>query len=565
MTKDSCPSCGSVAQPGATRCVICGAWLGEAPTAPATPASAPPQAWAQPPQPTQPPQPGYQTQAPGVYPYPTYPSYQVYPGYQAPASGVYSYPTGNYAPYPSYAPSYGGYGGYGYPGYYAPAYPAYPAYPAKPRRTPSETYALVIAWIVTCLAGLSAIGGLIGSLFALIAFFIGLGGDLSFLGAIIGYSLVPILGGGFGLWYGIRGIMRRSSPSFRLPPSWMLLGLTLVAIGGAVALWNINQSFGRAPGDAFGVFPLAALTGALPALAILAFTSQRLHDPSSRRRVWMSLFYGMTLAPLIAVIVEGILAVVIFVALNLSGQNLQGLLSQSSSQRTPVETLAIILLVSVVAPLVEEGVKPLGALLAIRRLRAPGEAFLVGLAAGVGFDMFETIGYIGQGQADWVIVAIERIGAGLLHGVGAGMGALAWYYLINGKGVPLRWLRVAGFFLYAILQHSLFNALSVIEQILPGNVNEWLGQPIHIGALPFQRIDAVYLGVYALILTMLIFMTSRLPRAQGMPEPPPPAPTWPAGYPYAPYPAIPWGYGLGPAPVPAASAEQAPQTVGGAR
>ena len=77
-----------------------------------------------------------------------------------------------------------------------------------------------------------------------------------------------------------------------------------------------------------------------------------------------------------------------------------------------------------VAPLVEEGVKPLGAILVMPRIRSASEAFLLGLAAGIGFDFVETIGYIGMGEADWISVAIQRVGAGLLHGVGAGMGAL---------------------------------------------------------------------------------------------------------------------------------------------
>ncbi|HEY7974456.1 MAG TPA: PrsW family glutamic-type intramembrane protease, partial [Ktedonobacterales bacterium] len=210
------------------------------------------------------------------------------------------------------------------------------------------------------------------------------------------------------------------------------------------------------------------------------------------------------------------------------------------SNPSPSLVVAMLLVLSVVAPLVEEGVKPLAALLVIRRLRTPAEAFLVGLAAGVGFDMLETIGYIGQGQADWVSVAIDRIGAGLLHGVGAGMGALAWYYLINGSGVRLRWLRAVGCGLYAIVQHSLFNALSFSDQILPSNISAWMNRPFYLGGLPLQNADAIYLVAYGVILGVLTFMTSRLWRARGMAERKPPlAPTpqaWPA------WPAAPYGY-----------------------
>ena len=124
--------------------------------------------------------------------------------------------------------------------------------------------------------------------------------------------------------------------------------------------------------------------------------------------------------------------------------------------------LFILLIFAVVAPLVEEGLKPLGVVFIMRRLRSPAEAFLLGLAAGVGFDMVETIGYIGSGQADWVSVAIQRVGAGLLHGLGAAMAALGWYYLINGKGVPHRWLKGFGGLAYAVLQHGIFNASNLL-------------------------------------------------------------------------------------------------------
>jgi RsiW-degrading membrane proteinase PrsW (M82 family) len=432
-------------------------------------------------------------------------------------------------------------GGYAWPGYagYAPYYMA----PA-PRRAPGETYALVIAWIVTVASGLAIAGGLLVTAIASLGAFTGSGDDLSFLGGIIGFSLAPIVGGGFGLWYGINGIRRKPSPRFRLPAAWFILVLTVLAIGGGVALWQFNYIEARAPGTAFGVLPLALLTGALPALTILAFASQRLGNPSTRRHVWMSVFYGMTLAPLLAVILELIASVIIVNLFHLSAQDAQSVLGQpNTSSPSPTLVIAELLVLSVVAPVVEEGVKPLAALLAIRRLRTPGEAFLVGLAAGVGFDILETIGYIGQGQADWVSVSIDRIGAGLLHGVGAGMGALAWYYLINGAGVRLRWLRAIGCGLYAIVQHSIFNALGFFQLALPDSVNAWLNQPFFLGALPIEHIDVIYLLAYALILGVLIVVTSRLRRAPGMPDRKTPVAqpgawqVWPAapyGYP-APY------------------------------
>ncbi|MFI5276873.1 MAG: PrsW family intramembrane metalloprotease [Ktedonobacterales bacterium] len=587
MTKEFCRHCGADIPDGAQSCAVCGARVDAAtasdaapeqggqpqavvpgldspanalepmtPMTPMTPMQALEASAAQPTSPPPPPAPApTPAPAPAQYaPYPgtpgvwapsAYPQYAAYPAYPS-APGAYGagYPAAGQPGQPGAAYPY--YGGYPWPGY-AP----YPMAQPAPRRAPGETYALVIAWIVTVASGIAVLGGLLVTAIASLSAVSGSSDDLSFLGGIIGFSLAPIIGGGFGLWYGILGIRRKPSPRFNLPTAWIILGLTVLAIGGGVALWQFNYVEARAPGTAFGVLPLATLTGALPALAILAFTTQRLRNPSTRRHVWMSLFYGMTLAPLLAVVLELIASFIIVVIFHLSAQDAQSVLGQpTTGNASPQLIIAELLVLSVVAPLVEEGVKPLAALLAIRRLRTPGEAFLVGLAAGVGFDMLETIGYIGQAQADWVSVAIDRIGAGLLHGVGAGMGALAWYYFVNGAGVHYRWLRAIGCGLYAILQHSLFNALTFSDQILPTSVSAWLNQSYFLGNLPLQRADIIYLAVYGLILGVLIFMTRRLLGAKGMPERTPPAPQapyWPA-WPPAPY----GSYGSYPAYAPAA-------------
>lgn len=582
MTKETCPHCGAAAQPGATHCAVCGASLSQAPT-PGAPQSASatgapgvasastaygaattaPQTFAPPAAAASP--------APGAYPYPTYPAYP--------------------APY-AYPAVYGGYAPYGYYGYYG-AY--YPAPYAQPRRAPGETYALVVSWIVTALSGISILLGLAAGAIALITLAIGVDEGLAGWGAALEFVFAPLAGGGLGLWFGIRGILRRPSPKFQLPPAWAALGLMVVALVGSVGIWSFDLNLGRSAGAPIAVTPLAFMAGALPALAILAFATQRLGDPSTRRHVWMSLIYGATLAPLIAVILETILTIAIIAALGLTSSEANSLLSNGGAGGTSLTfAFAELLVLSVVAPLVEEGLKPLGALLIMRRLRTPAEAFLVGLAGGIGFDIFETIGYITQGQSDWITVALERVGAGLLHGVGAGMGALGWYYLVNGKGVSLRWLRAIGCFAYALLQHGTFNAFSLIGPPLlplPQTTMQWLfGEAFYIGPLPLAHIDLLYIFIYGFILTVLVVMTLRLRHAKGMaplpqPQAPVPVGSYPYPAPYAPYggyapyaayppypvyPAIPWGYGLAQQPAASQTPQEAltpqtPQTPGGAQ
>ncbi len=382
-------------------------------------------------------------------------------------------------------------------------------YPVAPRRAPGEVYALVISWIVTVAGGLSIICGLLISILTLLSILAG-SNSLTSVDTFFSFLVAPVVGGGFAIYYGIRGIQRKPSPRFTLPSPLLFLALTVVVYGVAIILWHLST----APGPAFLALPLVVLSAALPALTILSFATWRLKNPTSRRHVWMSFIYGSTLAILIALILNtlGEVVVALFEYTLEPGAPSNPVVPSSPDN---IQIIGALVLLSVLAPLVEEGVKPLGTLLAIRRLRSPAGAFLMGLAAGCGFAIFESVSiYIGQGQADWVVVALDRIGSGLVHGVGAGMGALGWYYLINGKGVRLRWWRGFGCFIYALLQHGIFNALALAVS-LPGPVSSWLQHPVYIGQLPLDRSSFIFFVYYAMIIAVLVTVTGRLARSPG--------------------------------------------------
>ena len=398
-----------------------------------------------------------------------------------------------------------------YPGYaYPQPYWAY-AYPAAvvKRRPPGEIYALVVAWIVFSFGILSIVGGLLLLLVVVVAAANGSGDNLDILTTFAGFTLGPILGGILAIVYGISRVMKRTSPPPSLPSALTMLALTIIAFGAAVVLWHFYTS----PGLAFAVLPLALLSGFLPALTILAFGVQRLGAATTRRHLWLSLFFGATMAPLFALIFEGIASVLIALGFTIARQNLSPGISDitTTAPRDAADVLFMLLILSVVAPLVEEGLKPLGVVIIARRVRSPAEAFLLGLAAGIGFDMVETIGYIGMGQADWISIAIQRIGAGLLHGVGAAMAALGWYYLINGKGVPRRWLKGFGGLAYAVLQHGIFNGSNLLG-LVPGPVGDLMNKTLYVGRLPLDGGMILFLFYYAVILGVLIYMTGRLRR-----------------------------------------------------
>ncbi|HEU5347722.1 MAG TPA: PrsW family glutamic-type intramembrane protease [Ktedonobacterales bacterium] len=402
------------------------------------------------------------------------------------------------------------YQAYPYAQPYAQPYWVYP-YPAMvvKRREPGEIYALVVAWIVFAFGILSIIGGLLLLLVAGIATANGSGDSLAVLTTFAGFTLGPILGGVLAIVYSISRVIKRPSPPPSLPSSLAMLMLTIFSLAAAVILWHFYTS----PGLAFAILPLALLSGFLPALTILAYGVQQLGPATTRRHLWLSLFFGATMAPLFAIIFEAIAALLILWGLAIIRPDLTPGISSvtDTAPRNASDAIFLLLVIAVVAPLVEEGLKPLGVVLIVRRLRSPAEAFLLGLAAGIGFDMVETIGYIGSGQADWVSISIQRIGAGLLHGLGAAMAALGWYYLINGKGVPHRWLKGFGGLVYAVIQHGIFNASNLLG-LLPGPVGDLMSKTTYLGRLPLDSGTILFFGYYAIILGILVYMIGRLRR-----------------------------------------------------
>lgn len=431
-----------------------------------------------------------------------------------PASyGWYGYPAYGY-PYPNASPNTNGYGAYPY-GAYPYAYPySYPyygyypnyAYPVPARRPAGEIYALVVSWVVIVLGALSIVGGSLALLgLVLIATRSSL--DLTILGTLTGFIVAPLVGGALALFYGITRVMRRPSRRIALPRAWLFVGLATLAIGTGVVLWDLH----RDTGPALAMLPLVFLAGTLPALAILAYGVRRLGGASTRRHMWLSLFYGATLAPLLAIILETILSLVALLVFQIVGYSLNSsVLNLDTNPNSGAELIFTLILVSVIAPIVEEGLKPLGAVLIMGRIGSAAEAFLLGLAAGIGFNMFETLGYISSGEADWVVVAIERLGSGLLHGLGAGFAALGWYYLIRGKGVRLRWLRGFGGIAYAMLQHAVFNASNLVG-LIPG-LDKLLSQPVHLGDLPLDATSLLFFVYYLILFGVLVYMARWLAR-----------------------------------------------------
>ncbi len=441
-------------------------------------------------------QPSHQGYASGPPLPPGYPPYGAYNGF-APS------PNALYPPYPPYAPY--------------PAYPPYMAYRPAPKRD-GYLYGVGIASLV------GSILVLIGGFFALLVLILlnlvptrQLASEQLFMSTVtlLAFALIGIIGGGYSLYHSIRSVfLRRPSAPFALPTFWLFVALYVAVIVVGFVLHARGQDLDSLPLADF----LILMAGLTPALAVLALGDRRLRPPrSAEKRPWPTTWRRFTLAIVsgatLGVLVAGVLEFVFQVALVRSqGVNVYLCLDNPSAppcQSQQVYTLLLIAL-AIVAPLVEEAVKPLAVIILIGRMRSAAEAFVLGLSCGIGFDLIETSGYISAGYTDWLRTALERTGAGLLHGLGAAMVALGWYYITRPGN--RRVLKALGCWLYAVIQHAVWNG-SLGLTLLPGSAGQFFSNTFAIGPVTFYYFELVNLGEAVIILLFFLYITGRLRQA----------------------------------------------------
>jgi RsiW-degrading membrane proteinase PrsW (M82 family) len=473
--------------------------------------------------------------------YPTYPNYYPHPpqSYPPPAEPRANQPVQqvhvNQPPMNGYAPQY--YYPYaGYPGYYGYGGYGYAPYPWQPVKPARDGYLLGISIAAFICSLLVVLGGFI-CIFILA--FILLSPERStmsekvfFSGVVmfIALSMAFLSGGCFSLYHSIRSLfLKKPSATFKLPGFWLFLALYIGVAAIGIILDIDNASISNIP---FTIF-LIALSGIFPALTILALGMRRVtrRIDNGKRRTWpttwrrftLAIVSGATSAILLASFFELILTAFIGQQLGISGFSLDN--PGPSVLQNPRTITFMILLLSVIAPLVEEGVKPLAALALIGRIGSAAEAFVLGLACGIGFDIIETSGYISQGYQNWLKVALERSPSGLLHGFGAAMVTLGWYYLTHKQSARHRFLLGSGCILYAIVQHAIWNGTFILA-LLPAPFGPFFDHgTVPLGPLSFGGDLVPYIVLTLFMLVFFVYVTGKIKTdRQSTKQPPQPQP-----------------------------------------
>jgi RsiW-degrading membrane proteinase PrsW (M82 family) len=301
--------------------------------------------------------------------------------------------------------------------------------------------------VVLALVGLALLASLPYALYSLLFFIFREVSLLTFVPGMLLYLFLFCVPLGLIQWR--RWADRHPSESLRLPPAALLAGVAVAAI-------LVGQLF-KAGGVAPLFWPCFLLAAGLPPLVALAFASQRLGHVTTWRRALAGLLAGSLLSTHLTILLSagvGLLAYTLVLPLR---QLMAELIASKSLERMFFSPALVGTLIgmAIVAPVVEELAKLLGAILLARRLRGPAEAFLVGMAGGVGFATLENMLYESSSPERWAHISLLRGMGGVLHPLNAGLVAVGWYGVRN--GLPGAQRRLLGYYGLAVGAHALWN------------------------------------------------------------------------------------------------------------
>ena len=272
---------------------------------------------------------------------------------------------------------------------------------------------------------------------------------------------------------------------------------------------------------------------ALPLWLLLALGIQKL-PLGTRWQTWTVLGLGMTLGPLILIILEAIVIIIGFLGAilyifsqpellvevqRLSQQmllldpNSEAALSLIAPYLTqPIVIVSALSYFALIIPAIEEIFKPIGVWIFGGKLESPAQGFALGALSGAGFALAETFGVSGQ-TSEWAGLLLSRIGTGVLHiTTSALMGAaivLAWH--------ERRYFRLLGTYLLVIALHGLWNALAITYTF--SGLGDFLDQPGPFMTL--QQPIGIGMGILAIVIFGILIISNRkMTAAASMLKPP---------------------------------------------
>jgi len=283
--------------------------------------------------------------------------------------------------------------------------------------------------------------------------------------------LAGLAGGGATAYAALRSLLGWRIGPVWLPPPWALAGGFVLVLVAGLGLWQAHIS------TAF-LMPLfvaaAATLGPLAVASWILRSAGREVEAVTTPRGLAAWGLGATVSTVLAFVLNTLLggAALLLVigvsdqALDLVGDLLDSLAGGLGEElASPVFLLGLVQ-AAVLAPLVEELVKPLPLLPVLKRLPAARDALLLGVLAGAGFAAVENLLYAATFGDAWSGVLVVRLLGSALHPFGAGLMAVAWWGVRRGEpGAAAHWGRYYGL---AVGAHALWNGTCVVAAAVAG-------------------------------------------------------------------------------------------------
>lgn len=303
-------------------------------------------------------------------------------------------------------------------------------------------------WAAIVLAGLSALTLLVFLAVGILALVRGVTslretGDaaLSLLPALLTISALLLLGviiGRMG-WLALRRFQDKPAEPAQFPPLSIWKGL--IFFGGWILSIVAATLLNARPVLQWFSLPFYLLAIGLPVYGLLRLGLGGL-GAGSKLRAWGTLSAGMTVAPLLSGLGEGlvilILVLVFAVFMGLDPQRLAAIQALAEQLKTvtsqeqimalvapylsnPLTLVVGIFFLSVVTPLVEETAKSLPVWAAWRKLDSPAQGFALGALSGAGFGLVEGLLVSATPNATWGTTLAVRAASSAMHIITAGL------------------------------------------------------------------------------------------------------------------------------------------------
>lgn len=355
--------------------------------------------------------------------------------------------------------------------------------------------------------------------------------------ASLGFAGILVLPSAWYAWKELAFPERATKPAVRRRNYGLILTVVVfILLAGVLLLGNWSAQNNRLT---WLLVPLNLLATGLPALWIIYIGTHGL-IPDTPRHKWGVFASGLVSGPVIILVLEllllvfmGILTIFwimlnpnlanqlygVVIRLQNAGQDMNAVISQLIPfMLNPGVIFLIFAFISVLIPIIEEALKPIGVWFLSGQKLSPAQGFGYGVLSGAGFGLFENLGYTSGAGTDWALLASTRISTILLHCFTAGL--MGW--ALASAWSERRYLRLGITYAIAVIVHGLWNGLAVLSAApsLPSISNVTL--PAYIQPIGTYSSDGIIvIGVIILVLYLganTILLRSSPPAAFAPPE-----------------------------------------------